>query len=317
MAKSSRVRRALIPLVLAAATITGPLAGAAPASPHSPQPPIQRGVPAAAWQPRPLDILLTNDDGYSFPFVQALRQALTAAGHKVTIVAPAGDSSGGGTGVNFRFGGTIRARQVSPGVWSVDGSPGDAVYFGLRAVYRDRRPDLVVSGPNAGQNVGALVNHSGTVGATIAALDGGVPAVAFSTAVDITANPPSFPSLQRSIAFAVRVVDRLSATSRGGAVLPPRTALNVNYPLRPSGEVSFAGIGTTSFIDVDYAPAPDQCADCHRVLPVVVTAPDPDPGSDRTLLDKGHVTITPLDGDWEAPSSATAPLRLRLAGLKP
>ncbi|MFD1933289.1 MULTISPECIES: 5'/3'-nucleotidase SurE [Nonomuraea] len=290
------VQRALIALLL---LLTAFLTGSSPAQAHTRQ---------------ALRILLTNDDGYGFPFIQGLRRALTAAGHEVTIVAPAGDSSGSGTAFNARFGTTIEAAEKSPGVWSVNGSPGDAVAFGLRVVFAENPPDLVVSGPNAGQNVAAVVNHSGTVGATVAALDNGVPAVAFSTALDLTTNPPSFPSAQQSIAFAVKVVDRLASSRH---VLPPRTALNVNYPVKPNGTVSFARLGTSSFVSTGYAPAPEVCAACYRILPVVATEPDPVRDADRTLLDAGHVTITPLDGSWEASPAVTALLRMRLAGLTP
>ncbi|WP_084962485.1 5'/3'-nucleotidase SurE [Thermoactinospora rubra] len=290
------VRRAAIALLL---VLTAFLTGSSPAQAHPRQ---------------GLRILLTNDDGYAFPFIQALRQALSAAGHQVTIVAPAADASGSGTAVNARFGATVEAVERSPGVWSVTGSPGDAVAFGLGVVFAGDPPDLVVSGPNAGQNVAAVVNHSGTVGAAIAALDAGVPAVAFSTAVDTTTTPPSFPSAQRSIAFAVRLVARLGDPRR---VLPPRTVLNVNYPVRPGGTVSFARLGTLAFVSTRYAPAPEVCAACYRVLPVLATEPDPVRDADRTLLDAGHVTITPLDGSWEASPMVTALLRARLAGLTP
>ncbi|NRQ38782.1 hypothetical protein HII36_44215 [Nonomuraea sp. NN258] len=298
-------KRVLIALLMVTAFLT-----ATPSAQAQQQPPS-----AQAEQPRQgLRILLTNDDGYGFPFIQGLKQALDAAGHEVTIVAPATDSSGTGTAFNARFGTTLQAERKAPGVWAVSGSPGDAVAFGLRVLYAGDPPDLVVSGPNAGQNVAAVANHSGTVGATIAALDDGVPAVAFSTAVDLTTDPPSFPSAQRSIAFAVKLVDRLA---RGREILPSRTVLNVNYPVRPNGRVSFARLGTSAFVSTAYAPAPEACATCYRILPVLTSAPDPVPDADRTLLDAGHVTITALDGSWEAHPAATARLRPRLAGLRP
>nr|BFE88139.1 hypothetical protein GCM10020093_107400 [Planobispora longispora] len=198
------------------------------------------------------------------------------------------------------------------------GSPGDAVSFALQRVYGDAPPDLVVSGPNAGQNIAAVTNHSGTVGAAVMAIEKGVPAIAFSTAVDVTTSPPSFPSLRQSIAFAVKMIDRLRATAHDGELLPARTALNVNYPTEPAGRVSFARLGTSSFVSTAYAPAPDVCADCFRVLPVLSTAPDPVRDSDHNLLTAGHVTVTPLDGSWEALDPAvTARLKLRLRSLTP
>ncbi|MFF5213430.1 5'/3'-nucleotidase SurE [Streptosporangium sp. NPDC000396] len=311
MATLRTVTRALVPIALLA------LLGSAvpsPATAASTRPPAA----AAGTRAEPLRILLTNDDGYGFPFVQRLRQALIAAGHDVTIVAPATDSSGIGTAFNAKFGTTVKAREESPGVWSVTGSPSDAVSFGLQAVYGDTPPDLVVSGPNPGQNVAAVANHSGTVGATIMAIEKGVPAIAFSTAVDLTTTPPSFPSLNESIAFAVKMIGHLRKTAHGGELLPPRTSLNVNYPLKPNGRVSLARLGTSSFVSPKYVPAPDVCAECFRILPVLSTAPDPVRDSDHNLLNAGHVTVTPLDGSWEVRDPAvTAGLRFRLLSLTP
>ncbi|MFI6902714.1 5'/3'-nucleotidase SurE [Nonomuraea sp. NPDC050394] len=267
----------------------------------------------AATPPPSLRILLTNDDGYQAPFTLQLRQALVAAGHEVTIVAPAGDSSGVGTSINIRFGTTVEAAEMSPGVWAIAGSPADAVSFGLRTVFAGDPPDLVVSGPNQGENVAAAVNHSGTVGAAITALEVGVPSVALSTARAGSA----FPSAASSIAFGVKLVNRLATTARNGRLLPAYTALNVNYPAVPTGEVKMARLGRMLPITVDYLPATDACPRCYRLAPLTATAPDPVPDADRTLLSSGAVTVTPLTSSWEAGPVITSRLTDRLDGLTP
>ncbi|MFI6292466.1 5'/3'-nucleotidase SurE [Nonomuraea sp. NPDC050790] len=268
---------------------------------------------AAATPPPSLRILLTNDDGYQAPFTLRLRQALAAAGHDVTIVAPAGDSSGVGTSINIRFGTTVEAAEMSPGVWAIDGSPADAVSFGIRTVFAGDPPDLVVSGPNEGENVAAAVNHSGTVGAAITALEVGVPALALSTARQGSA----FPSADDSVAFGVKLVNRLAATARNGRLLPAYTALNVNYPAVPTGQVEIARLGRMLPVTIDYVPATDACPRCYRLAPVFATAPDPVPGADRTLLSAGAVTITPLTSSWESGPVVASRLSERLDELTP
>ncbi|MFG1702206.1 5'/3'-nucleotidase SurE [Nonomuraea sp. M3C6] len=271
------------------------------------------GSPARAQTIAPLRILLTTDDGYNAPLLQQLRKALTKAGHHVTVVAPVDDSSGIGTSINIKFGTTLKAAEMSPGAWAVEGSPVDAVAFGMSTIFQDVRPDLVVSGPNEGENVAALANHSGTVGAAIAALAIGVPSIAVSIAKDGS----SLPSAPKAVEFTVRLVNRVAATASNGGLLPPRTALNVNYPAFPAGEVTFARLGTSLPISTSYVPAAEVCATCYRILPVFSTTPDPVAASDRTLLAEGKVTITPLDGSWEADPKVFTLVRNRLGTLTP
>ncbi len=129
-------------LPLAALLLSTPaLVGAVPAS-------AAPGTPAG-----PLRILLTNDDGFDAVGIRTLFQRLTAAGYDVTIVAPLTNQSG--TGTKMMSSTTLTVKHPEPRVWAVDGTPGDAVSFGLSEVFADRAPDLVVSGTNFGPNLAA------------------------------------------------------------------------------------------------------------------------------------------------------------------
>ncbi|MGW3173720.1 5'/3'-nucleotidase SurE [Streptomyces sp. NPDC001153] len=97
----------------------------------------------------------------------------------MTIVAPLTNQSGAGTRISSAP--TIGVRHPRAKVWAVDGSPADAVNFGLSAVFDRHAPDLVLSGTNFGPNLAALATHSGTVGAAMTALEDGVPSIAVST----------------------------------------------------------------------------------------------------------------------------------------
>jgi 5'/3'-nucleotidase SurE len=117
---------------------------------------------AYAAEREPLRILLTNDDGYDAPGIRAMHERLVAAGHDVTLVAPLNDQSGSGIRVTTQ--GKLYYEDHAPAVWSVDGTPADAVLVGLQHILADDPPDLVVSGANFGPNLG-YAGSSGTVGA--------------------------------------------------------------------------------------------------------------------------------------------------------
>ena len=132
---------------------------------------------------RPL-FLLTNDDGIRSPGLRAAARAVRDLGD-VLVVAPATQQTAMGrsfTGrpdaflepVPFEVDGQpIRA-------YACEGSPASVVRHGLQALCRDRRPDLLVSGINYGENVGTSISASGTVGAAMEAAARGIPALAAS-----------------------------------------------------------------------------------------------------------------------------------------
>jgi len=134
----------------------------------------------AADSTAPLTILVSNDDGYKAEGIDVLTSALVGmAGTEVIVYAPLEQQSGTGgkttegelavTDVNLLSGHPAKA---------VDGFPADSVQV---AMDEDGvKPDLVVTGINEGQNLGPVVDLSGTVGAARAAVARGVPALAVS-----------------------------------------------------------------------------------------------------------------------------------------
>lgn len=287
--------------------------------------PAAHAADAAPAAPKRLNILLSNDDGYQFPFIRAVQGALRAAGHNAVIVAPATDQSGKGTGINASPGAVIKAAQTEPGIWSVEGTPADAVGFGLHNVFADQQPDLVVSGINAGQNMGAITNHSGTVGAAITAAEMGVPSIAVSAEYAF-GQPNPFPQLPQAVAFTTKLVERLVATTpKNGKLLPTKSTINVNYPVKPTGKVAFTNVGRSQPFVTKYVPAPDQCPTCYRIdLGPAPSSTEPVGNADTTAIGQGSVSLSLLDGDWTTPGWALGQvvsimdnlsLRLRLGGL--
>jgi 5'-nucleotidase len=265
-----------------------------------------------------LRILLTNDDGWDSPGIQAAAGALRADGHAVTVVAPLTQQSGSGMKVTL---GDLAVVEQRPGVWSVDGSPADAVGIGLRWIMRDAAPDLVVSGINLGQNLGNNVMLSGTVGAAMMAVQQGVPGIAVSAGLDLgeAVGEPRFQSTLAAYPGAAALTARLVAMlarNRGTALLPPDQVLNVNYPALPDGKpkgVVWARASTYGGFQMTYAAS----------NPGMVTSgmAHDTGGQAETITDTGrfaagYVTLSVLNPNWNAEPSAAAAVRARVTDVE-
>jgi 5'-nucleotidase len=125
-------------------------------------------------------ILLTNDDGIQAPGIVAMWRELTKLGD-VFVVAPETAQSATGHGITLASPLLTSKVSIENGFTgtAVDGRPADCVKLAV-AQLLPRRPDLVVSGLNAGANVGINVIYSGTVAAAIEAAFLGLPAIATS-----------------------------------------------------------------------------------------------------------------------------------------
>ncbi len=132
-------------------------------------------------------ILLTNDDGILSPGLWAAAASLSKLGF-VTVTAPRQQSSGAGRSMPSSSDGIIQEQRVQVkgqewSVFAVGGSPAQTVLHGVYEVMK-RKPDLVVSGINYGENVGSGITISGTVGAAMEAASLGIPAMAVSLEAD-------------------------------------------------------------------------------------------------------------------------------------
>jgi 5'-nucleotidase len=128
-------------------------------------------------------ILLTNDDGILSPGLWAAAAALEKLGY-VHVVAPREQSSGMGRSMPSTSDGVIQPQQVNVNgrewtVYAVGGTPAQAVLHGIFEIV-PRKPDLVVSGINYGENLGLGITVSGTVGAALEGAALGIPALAVS-----------------------------------------------------------------------------------------------------------------------------------------
>ncbi|MFO0973146.1 MAG: 5'/3'-nucleotidase SurE [Phycisphaerae bacterium] len=168
-------------------------------------------------------ILLANDDGIFAPGLAALHRVLSQMG-EVHVVAPATQQSAAAHSITIDLPLICERVHVGGAFFghAVQGSPADSVKLAIRQIL-PRRPDLVVSGINHGENVGMHTLYSGTVAAAAEAALLGCPAVAVSL------ERSSEMDFHRAAELAGRIIRRLLEHG-----LSPRQLVNVNVPaLRP------------------------------------------------------------------------------------
>ncbi|MFB9478415.1 5'/3'-nucleotidase SurE [Streptomyces filamentosus] len=331
------MRRSLV-LTAAAAVLAG-LGATAVATASATTPGVERGTPRPLAGMR---ILLSNDDSMRAAKASnsdgmglyELRRAMCAAGADVVVMAPWQVQSGKGTAVTNGGALTVQRRTALPAGYGGDcaGAPSGGAVFGVclgedgcapdspgatpadtvklalrgglaaKAGWKDG-PDLVLTGINSGPNVAASVNDSGTVGAAVAAIDQGVPALAFSSSGDESQLYFPRENYRAHAEFGARFVAGLK--ERG--LLTPAFALKVDYPDVSAGRKAGAPVwtrvgdgavayhayerrGTGDTFDIalglcEGGGSGGECAESRA-------------DADSTwLLGEGHVTVAPITWD--------------------
>jgi 5'-nucleotidase len=236
-------------------------------------------------------IVVTNDDGVLAPGIEAAVAACEGLG-EVLVCAPDTERSGSSHAITFHT--HLRADPVREGWWRVSGTPVDCVYLALLHLC-DRAPALVLSGINAGFNLGTDVFYSGTVGGAAEAYLRGLPAIAAST--DRSADP------RDAVAPLRAVVERMLTASR------PHL-LNVNIPI-PGLQTSDDDASTARDFAVTrlgqrvYKDSVEHRTD-PQGRPYYWIGGPPEQGVDREGDDTwevrhGRVSVTPLEMDITAP----------------
>lgn len=188
-----------------------------------------------------LNILVTNDDGWNTENIKALKIALVNAGHHVILSTPCGNQSGKGGSISFLKAVRVDNSRSSDNEFCigdvdanlsfakyVEGTPLMSALYGIDVAAKDTwgsAPDLVISGPNEGNNLGYLNNSSGTLGAAMISAVRGIPAIAVSAYSSDATNAVLVSKV------VVDLVKQLEATRQTGRpLLPAFTGLNVNTP---------------------------------------------------------------------------------------
>lgn len=300
---------------------------------------------AAAPPLAALDILVTNDDGATAN-LRALYHELTEAGHDVLVAVPCRNQSGQGAALRLLQpigplaqdcrGGVAVAGAPGVGVASgepylhyVDSTPVAALLYGLDVLAAARwgdAPDLVISGPNEGNNVGQVNPSSGTVANAVYAINRGLPALSVSA----DGNTANDAALAREVArITNRVVTELERQSTRQPLLPEGTGLNVNVPKFTAGAGATLPFARTSvgvystlvprFV-INLADDPmAKAAGITQTLPgITFVNGDPagaDIDSEALVLGQGKVTVSVIEGNFGAGPTARARAQARVGAL--
>ena len=253
-----------------------------------------------------MKILITNDDSHRSPLLELAVEHYSRLG-EVSLVVPQHEQSWTGKSMT-RFSpvhvqkGELFGRPAS----FVSGTPADCVNVAVHNLLGSK-PDLVVSGINAGFNMGlGFVLSSGTVGACLEANLAGIPAIALSQAFD-SATRNSFTSsymidaatLESFRGQAERVLSRLNDALFGSehrkATLSCPVTWNVNIPfhLTDPAVLRAAPLGNTRYGKV-FHEEPTLDSGSVRVFSHsdIEKVPDNDPGCDSSLIGSGCATVS-------------------------
>jgi 5'-nucleotidase len=237
-------------------------------------------------------ILISNDDGYLAPGINALAEALASIA-EIIVVAP--DSNRSGASNSLSLDRPLSVTRAANGFYFVNGTPTDCVHIALTGM-GDALPDLVVSGINNGQNMGDDTLYSGTVAAATEAYLFGIPAIAFSQVHHGWEHLDAAARVARDVVL------------RKFEMLPLPYLLNVNIPNLP-----YEAIGPLT---------PTRLGRRHQAEPVIrsqdprgreifwIGAPgacrDAGEGTDFHATANGMVSITPLQIDLTHQSQLAA-----------
>jgi 5'-nucleotidase len=228
--------------------------------------------------PPDLTVVVTNDDGYAAPGIDAIVEGLRALpGTEVVVVAPADDRTGTGGQTTS---GTLTTSDVTTAsgyeATAVDGFPADTIRVALDDLGLE--PDVVVSGINKGQNLGLVTDVSGTVDAAKAAAARGIPSLAVSAGI---ADAPDYATATaQALSWLEDHRDELAA---GDA---EAVATNLNVPTCPDGSVR-EQVEVPLATQSGEEALPAEQVECASTLD--------DPADDVEAFNNGYVPVSELE----------------------
>jgi 5'-nucleotidase len=231
-----------------------------------------------------MHILVSNDDGFRAPGIRVLAEALRQVAD-VTVVAPDRDRSGASNSLTLDD--PLRVVEMGPRLYQVNGTPTDCVHLAITGLL-EPEPDMVISGINAGANMGDDVIYSGTVAAAMEGRSLGLPAIAISLA---SHRPTHY---ETAAQVGLILLKRLQADP-----LPADTILNVNVPDIPWDQL--LGFEATR-LGKRHRAEPVIRGEDPRGRPVYWIGPagseqDAGPGTDFHAVRSCCVSVTPLQID--------------------
>ncbi len=231
-----------------------------------------------------MQLLLSNDDGYQAPGLACLAETLACIG-TVIVVAPDRNRSGASHSLTLEV--PVHARTDDRGFIYVDGTPTDCVHLAITGLL-SQEPDMVISGINAGANMGDDVLYSGTVAAATEGRFLGLPSMAVSLVLN------GHEHYQTAAQVALRLIQEMPHMQ-----VPANTILNVNVP-----DLAYADLQGIRATRLGYR---------HKAEPVIKSvdprgetiywvgppggAQDAGAETDFYAVRNGYVSVTPLSVD--------------------
>jgi len=236
-----------------------------------------------------MKILLSNDDGYLAPGIQAMWQCLHLLNmhSELRMIAPDRNRSAASNSLTLME--PLRIQDHGDHVFSVNGTPTDCVHLGINGAMKNFQPDIVISGINDGANMGDDVLYSGTVAAATEGRFLGKPSVAISLCGD------------QHFETAVEVFRRLVSADNAFPLteLDGDTILNINVPDIPVNElkgIKVTRLGQRHCSDEVVTTQDPRGKTIHWVGPAG-KAKDASEGTDFFAVEQGYASITPLKID--------------------
>lgn len=234
-------------------------------------------------------VLLTNDDGIGEPGLDILEQVAATLAHEVWVVAPEHDQSGTANSISLHQ--PIRVCERGHRRYSVNGTPADCILMGVQHLMGDRRPDLVLSGINAGANLGDDVAYSGTVAGAMTGLFLGIRGIALSQSYRTRNSVP----WQTAAHWAPKVIRTLTTGGWSGNL-----CYNVNFPDIPPDEVTAMEAvrqGEGGILHIGIEQREDTREKAYYWLRFLRERRELAPDTDVAALKRGAVAVTPLKFD--------------------
>lgn len=229
-------------------------------------------------------ILLTNDDGIFAEGIEALSRNIKDLG-QIYIVAP--DRERSATSLALTLHRPLRVKTIKKNTYAVDGTPADCVYLAVQK-FLPRKPDLLISGPNRGPNLGQQdISYSGTVAGAIQ----GTFLQISSMALSILADKYGKYHLDHAVKICRSIAQHFLESP-----LPEGITLNINIPPPPIMGIKIVKLGQKR-----YNPEIIEKTDPRHRLYYWIGTGNPkaigDKDSDVMIIKKGYITVTPLNTD--------------------
>lgn len=242
--------------------------------------------------------LLSNDDGAHAPGLNTLADALLNAGHEIHVVAPDRDRSGASNSLTLDR--PLHPIKLDNQFYAINGTPTDCVHLGLNALFNEEPIERVISGINAGANLGDDVIYSGTVAAAMEGRFLGKTPIAVSLV-----GKRHFDTAARIVIELLPQIEALN--------LPERCVLNINVPDLPYDELQgleITRLGHRARSDNPVRTTNPRGKECFWISAAGEGA-DAGPGTDFFAIDQRKVSISPIQADMTL-DSMVEPLKTSL-----